>query len=152
MGSRNPEPQARKQGPWVLTLDMPSYLPVQQHAKVLPRSYFTERTYLLVLESQLPHKIVNLNILISNSERYVDNSVGELIFQNKLVDTCAINSVPVCSGAPTRRARALSDRKLTNLCQLVYRLTGCKLVYRLTMNPSDARRAGGAGAGSHRMS
>ena len=48
----------------------------------------------MVLESQLPHKIVSLLFTITDSKQLVDNLVGELTFSSHLMNTlCEIRSV-----------------------------------------------------------
>ena len=46
------------------------------------RSYLTRSIHSIVLESQLPHKTVNLLVPITTSKRYVDVFVGELTLKN----------------------------------------------------------------------
>ena len=47
----------------------------------------------MVLESQFPHKIVNLLFTISFSSKRLTVFVGEMIFKNHLINTlCVINS------------------------------------------------------------
>ena len=51
------------------------------------RPYLKQYFYWLVLESQLPHKNRQLDISISDSTQQVDDFVGDLTFQNHLINT-----------------------------------------------------------------